>query len=246
MRTVEITPKIIVKFPQSEDLCKKRDTNPRNMYKLYSAYKTYFARLIDHFSLNEVNFTFNIDNWRGAGIDTNFKLKLYWKTEPRGNVAIYLGFPEEINILIQEEIIHTLSHEMVHVLIFSYLTTLLNCPPLWINKGYFLPDECKVPKKYIELLCDTLGLTSQFKKIDKFLRKWNVEWDPKKKDEYGEYYYHKNHLWAIEFIEKHSKNVHNILSKKKVDNSRQWKSILDRYFKSEDSTKWMVDILKLQ
>ncbi|MFX0077487.1 MAG: hypothetical protein ACFE96_18745 [Candidatus Hermodarchaeota archaeon] len=146
---------------------------------------------------------------------------------------------------------HTLSHELVHILIFSYLITYLNFPPCWVNvrfgRGYILPDECKIPKNYIELLYDTIGVTSQYENINTFLNKWEEKWDPNNYSIYGEYYFSKNHQWAIEFIRTQSKNVHGILfdNNNLISRTRRWKKILEFYFKSYESEKRITEVLML-
>jgi len=247
MRIVNIGPNIIVRYPASIEICRKHDTSPEIMKNLFLEYKSCFIPLIDFFGLNKIKFTFNIDNWRGAGIDTDFRLDLTWVEQPRGFVTIYLGFPDECNSIVQNEIKHTLSHEFVHVLIFSYLTSYMNCAPQWINKGYYLPDECKVPKVYIELLCDTLGLTSQYENAEFFLEKWQKEWNPKSPSYSGAYYFDENHNWAIEFIKKESMFVHDILRKHKSTSQTAyiWKTIFDHYLKSEKAKEWMSKATKI-
>lgn len=247
MKIVDLYPNIIVKYPSSIEICKKHDTTPEIMKKLFLQYKLYFIPLINFFGLNKVKITFNIDNWRGAGIDTDFKLDLSWVEQPRGYVTIYLGFPNEINSIIQAEIKHTLSHEFIHVLIFSYFTSYMDCAPQWLNRGYYLPDECKVPKVYIELHCDTLGLTSQYENAKFFLEKWKKEWNPNSSSHSGVYYFDENHQWALNFIEKESKFVHDILSKNKSTSRIPdlWKTILNHYFESKKAKEWMDNVSQL-
>lgn len=231
-----------VSYPQEEKLCIQHDTTPEEMEELFKAYNKQFVSCIQYYVLDEVELHITIDNWYNGGIDTEYPLKLSWSEQmmkPEGHVWIYLGYPDDKpeNRLDPFWIQTLLGHELAHVLIFCYLTTFMKCElerrqTRFGNYGYFLPETCKIPKIYIELLCDSIAL-AQSQTQEKMYRS---TWD-------REEYYAKDPEWAVNFIVSKSQEIVNQLTKKTQSFSRgeSWSKILSQLLRSPDAKIWIKD-----
>ena len=245
MKNICFAPNIAINLIASEVLCRENQTTPQKMQQIYENYTERMREFIGFYHLNHVQFIFNVDNYRGASIERNADLRLFWEDFPQGFVTIRLGNHDDNEIDPRDDSHHRLCHELVHVLIFAFLTSFLNFPTEWKPSnslfnlmGHFLPQHCNIPKIYIELLCDTIGLMAFRSQTEHYLQKWAIEWDPKYFALYGGYYYSKDHRFAIDFIRHHI----NILADRIPLPNTDWKAILEYFFITDEAKRWMNNV----
>ena len=245
MKEIHFSQNVSIAYLQSEELCKEHETTPELMKILFDSYSSRLKEFISFLQLDDVKLSFSIDNWNGAGVDTAQDIELDWTSYPVGYASIFLGFPNGERINIDQDIVnHTLCHELSHILIFAFLQKEFSFKLIqketFFSRGIFLPDNLDIPKKYIELLCDTIGLIPNLSKKKKFIDKWSYEWPIEKKMEYGEYYFSRHPDWAIKFIEENSSKINN-----KLTNVKNWYEILQHYFTSQSAGGWMQKVKEL-
>ena len=158
--------KVIVTYPQSEKECRRSETTPQQMASLFKVCNPWIGLFVKELSLELVNINVQINNWLGAGLDTDQPLILSWSetaNRPVGQTGLYLGFPSDNDKERFNEVLigSMIGHELAHVLTAAYLTKFMDCP-LTVPKQFFvcfhLPLKCRPLETYVEMLCSAIPL----------------------------------------------------------------------------------------